>query len=199
MFGFLSQPNYDRGDAVRFFRSISILFLTLMAFGLSGRQAYAQAETTDFVTTYPVTGAPLNIVVETPEQVWFTLPQENAIGTVVVHDAGEYTFTHYEVPTASAEPYNLVYRDGVIWFTERAGNKIGRFDIALLEFREFAIPTAASGPTGIDIAPDGRIWFLESAASKLAVFDPTTEEFIEHFVPFYIVDSRLENIQDCQH
>ncbi len=195
MFRFLLQTNCGRCDVFGLFRSMSILLLAVTALGLSGRHVYAQAETTGFVTTYPVTGAPLNIVVEKPGQVWFTLPQENAIGTVVVQGADEYTFTRYEVPTANAEPYSLVYRDGVIWFTEHAGNKIGRFDIAQLEFREFAIPTAASGPTGIDIAPDGRIWFLESAARKLAVFDPVTEEFIEYFVPFYIVESRLESIR----
>lgn len=176
------------------FRSMLVLLAATSFLFVSALQVFAEAETTGFITTYPVEGSPFNIVVEKTDHAWFTLPEGNAIGTMVVKGVDEYTFTLFEVPTSNAEPYDLAYRDGVIWFTQRAGNKIGKFDVVQLDFHEYEIPTPNSGPTGIDIAPNGRIWFLESAAKKLAVFDPATEGFIEYPIPAYISESRMETI-----
>jgi virginiamycin B lyase len=57
--------------------------------------------------------------------------------------------------------------DGALWFTEQAGNKIGRITTSGT-FTEFAIPTASAGAEGIVAGPDGNLWFTENSAGKIA-------------------------------
>ncbi|HRQ39248.1 MAG TPA: hypothetical protein PLD25_15175 [Chloroflexota bacterium] len=150
-----------------------------------------------FINEYPVpSGHPFNIVVETagpPASVWYTLPDVNAIGHLVVTSTVDYTFTTWTVPTANSEPYDLVY-DGndTIWFTENAGNKIGRLTLSTGNMVEYTVPTANSAPTGIDLSPDGRVWFLERAGNKLAVFNPNTTQFQEF--PYELTAGQLEDM-----
>ncbi len=150
-----------------------------------------------FIHEYPVpAGQPFNIVVETsgpPASVWFTLPDVNMIGHMVVTSTVDYVFTAVPVPTANSEPYDLVY-DGAdtIWFTENAGNKIGRLTLSSGNVVEYNVPTANSEPTGIDLSPDGRVWFLQRAGNKLAVFNPNTTQFQEF--PYELTGGQLEDI-----
>jgi len=46
---------------------------------------------------------------------------------------------------------------------------------------EFPIPTAASQPEGIVMAPDGKIWFTEQAANKIGRVDPANPTAIQDF------------------
>lgn len=150
-----------------------------------------------YINEYPVpTGHPFRIVVETvgpPAIVWFTLPDANAIGRLVVTDTVDYTFTSFSVPTANSEPYALVY-DGnnTIWFTERVGNKIGRLTLTTGNIVEYSVPTANSAPTGIDLSPDGRVWFLQQNGNKLAVFNPGNSQFQEF--PYGLANGQLEDV-----
>ena len=52
--------------------------------------------------------------------------------------------------------------DGNLWFTEYAGNRIGRItpDGIITEFSEGI--TAGAGPVGITVGPDGNLWFTEA-------------------------------------
>jgi len=139
---------------------------------------------------YSIPGAPLNIVIESPGAVWFTMPGASAIGSLVVSPTVQ--FQQYATPTAASEPYDLVYVDGLIWFTERSGNKIGRFDIQTGQFEEYLIPTPNSEPRGIAVANDGKIWFTEWAANQIGRFDPTTSTFTEY--TYETPDAGLEDL-----
>jgi len=68
--------------------------------------------------------------------------------------------------SANAEPYRIVYGGGRVWFTERAGNKIGRIDAATGVVTEFDVPTPNAKPSGIDVLPGNpdTVWFTEAAA-----------------------------------
>jgi streptogramin lyase len=133
---------------------------------------------------------PLNLVAEAAGRVWFTLPDANAIGSLVVSDT--VTITTHLAPTTGSEPYDLVYVDGAIWFTARAGNQIGRFDPQTAAFQVFAVPTANSEPTGIAVAPDGAVWFTQRAGNKIARFDPSTSRFAEY--NYDVLDAQFEDI-----
>src|SRR5205085_1206501 len=65
--------------------------------------------------------------------------------------------------------------DGNLWFTEAAGNQIGRLSLPTHTVTEFAVPTASSSPIGISSGPNGTLWFAESAGNKLGevVASPT--------------------------
>jgi RHS repeat-associated protein len=74
----------------------------------------------------------------------------------------------YTVPTSSSSPFRITPGpgDGNLWFTEQAGNKIGKITTAG-SFTEYTVPTASSSPYGIVAGPDGNVWFTESAKDKV--------------------------------
>ncbi len=76
-------------------------------------------------------------------------------------------FTEYPIPTANSKPAGIaVDANGIIWFTQNAGNNIGQMTLDGL-FTEFPIPTANSQPAGITAHPDGSIWFTETAGNNI--------------------------------
>jgi len=70
-------------------------------------------------------------------------------------------FTEYAVPTANSSPQRLAAGpDGALWFTEGAGNKIGRITTTG-SFTEYPLAKSNSDPQGIVAGPDGALWFTE--------------------------------------
>ena len=70
--------------------------------------------------------------------------------------------TAYPVPTPNGGPAGITAGpDGALWFTERAGNRIGRITTPGA-ITEYPIPTAGARPFGITVGPDGALWFTES-------------------------------------
>ena len=159
--------------------AVWILLCGLVGAGLPAR-ASAEGE---ILSRYPLPAAPFDVAVESSSRVWFTLPEANAIGSLELTGREpvytQYVYTQYPLPTADSEPYRLVVAAGQVWFTQRQGNRIGRLTIADGSLVEYPVPTAASQPTGIDVAPDGRVWFAESAGNRLAVLTPATGTIVE--------------------
>lgn len=138
----------------------------------------AQSNGSAFLREHAIPGAALNIVVEAPGKVWFTLPAANAIGSLVVSPT--VTVTLHTIPTANSQPYDLAYANGVIWFTERAGHKLGRLEIASGAIQEYLIPTAGSAPTGIGVSGGGYVWYTASGSNQIGRFNPNTNSFDEY-------------------
>lgn len=162
----------------------------VLALLLSSRTAMAAP---GVLTEYPIPGQPLNLVVQAPGRVWFTLPESNAIGSLVVTSTLDYKFTQYDAPTAGATPYDLAYDgQGSIWFTEKDGNRIARLTISTGLIQEYPVPTPNSAPTGIAVGPDGVVWFTERDGDKLGRFDPTTETFTEF--PYQVTGGGTEDV-----
>jgi virginiamycin B lyase len=91
-------------------------------------------------------------------------------------------FTEFLVPTPSGFPIGIAAGpDGNVWFTENAGNKIGKLTVAG-RFREFPIPTANSGCYGITAGLDGNLWFTEETFNKIGRITPAGA-FSEFSVP----------------
>lgn len=73
---------------------------------------------------------------------------------------GEARITEYPVPTPASEPAGITRgSDGNLWFTESAGNKIGRITPEGV-ITEFPLRDDAY-PVGITAGPDGALWFTE--------------------------------------
>jgi streptogramin lyase len=161
-------------------RAIAVLLVIwLVPLGTASGQVQMVEGRRPFMREYLLPASPLHIVAETPQRVWFTLPAANAIGSLAVGATAIYT--EYALPTPASEPYNLAIRDGVVWFSQRTGNRIGRLDIATGAIEEFTIPTPASEPTGIAIAPDGRVWFVGRSGNQIGRLDPATGVVEEYF------------------
>jgi streptogramin lyase len=136
-----------------------------------------------YMQTHAITGAALNIVAEAPGRVWFTMPENNAIGRLVVTTT--VSFTEYVLPTANSQPYDLAYADGAVWFTEHTGNKLGRLDVSTGDIEEFPLPTANSEPTGVAISPSGHIWYSGRNSNRLGRYLPSSNTFEEFLFAKY--------------
>src|SRR5919204_152705 len=78
-----------------------------------------------------------------------------AIVTVV---EAQQKFTEISLPHADSGPTTVaIGSDGTVWFTEQAGNRIGRMapDGTI---REFDLPHHGSSPRIITIGPDNNFW-----------------------------------------
>ena len=137
------------------------------------------------IRAHDVPGSPQEIAVESPGRVWFTLPEENAIGLLARADDGSATVTTHPLPNPGSEPYDISVAGGAVWFTERAGNRIGRLDLTTLALREYDLPTAGSEPTSLDalVGTTTQVWYTATGAGRLgrlsigAALEGTFEEF----------------------
>jgi virginiamycin B lyase len=79
----------------------------------------------------------------------------------------------FPIPTAASAPVGIAAgRDGNLWFTERAGNKVAKITPTGV-ITEFPIPTPGAHPTDIAAGPDGNVWFDEATAGKIGRITPT--------------------------
>lgn len=109
--------------------------------------------------------------------IWFALESGNAIGTL--NQSAKYTLLN--LPNAGSGPYGITCGpDGQIWFTEYAGNRIGRFSTANGNFAEFTIPTSGADATAIVLGNDGGLWFTETATGKIGRIDVSTGSIVEY-------------------
>lgn len=131
---------------------------------------------TSTVKTFPLPAAPFDVKVG-GGKIWFTLPEVNKVGSLEILVSGpieQYLYTFYSPPTPNSEPYRLAVDSNDVWFTQRRGNRIGRLSLADSVLTEYEVPTPASEPSGIDVAPDGRVWFVQSKTDKVAFLTPSS-------------------------
>ncbi len=143
--------------------------IALAAVGVLAVVSAADAGDQPLLAEYPVPGRPLHVSVEAPGRIWFTLPDANWIGRLIVTSTVDYAVTTYTIPTANAQPYDLIYAAGFVWFTELQGNRIGRLDPGTGDVVEFEIPTPGSHPAGIDVLTGSplTVWFSEREGNGL--------------------------------
>ena len=72
--------------------------------------------------------------------------------------------------TPGSKPLSIVVRDGVMWFSEAAGDHIGRLTTDGT-ITEFPIPSKGSQPRAMCPHPDGSIWFVQTSANGLCCID----------------------------
>ena len=183
----------------KIFILVVLVLSTVLTFNRSTFALHLQSDRAQApVTQYPIAGKPLNLVVEAPGRLWFTMPDENSIGSLVVDGAGDATFTAYPALTANSEPYDLVYDadNQLIWFSQRSANRIGRLDMATGAITEPVVLETGRRPAGIALAPNGLLWFVESNANKLASYDPSAQMLQEYdYTPFNITgNAELEDV-----
>jgi streptogramin lyase len=83
------------------------------------------------------------------------------------------------IPTAASDPASIARGpDGNLWFTEFAGDRIGRITLQGT-ISEFAIPAGGGSPFGITTGPNGDLWFTEFLSSKIGELNPATGTFVQ--------------------
>jgi len=140
---------------------------------------------------YPIptaSGLPRGITPGPDYAMWFTESASGKIGRITVGGNGTVStipppgvITEYNLPNAAAGPQGIAFGpDGALWFTEMAGNRLGRITLAGA-IAEYDLPSPAALPYGIAVGPDGALWFAESAGQIGRAALPDTPPSITEF------------------
>jgi virginiamycin B lyase len=135
-----------------------------------------------FKVDLPARTGPHNNIVQSNGLVWYS---GNAIGEIIgYYDPKTEEITEIDVPGAR-DPHTLVFDKGEehIFFTVQQGNQVGRLTLADHSIELVDVPTPASRPYGIRIAPDGTPWIVELGSNKLIRLDPETMALTEVELP----------------
>ncbi len=125
----------------------------------------AMAAITEF--PLPTAGAaPAGITAGPDGNLWMAESEASRIARIT--PAG--VVTEFVLPPGR-EPFDLAIAGGLVYFTERAGDRIGRLDPAAPNIQasiaEFVVPGAGSAPTGIAAGADGALWFTQSGGDQI--------------------------------
>lgn len=118
---------------------------------------------------------------------WFTSFRDNGpIGRV----SKDLKLSKFQPPT-DGKPQRLeVDENNIVWFTERTGNKIGRFDPETEAFKEYNLPGPNPSPYAIYIDKQHMIWYSSHEQDTLNRLDPNTGQVIEYPYPHSEVSMR---------
>jgi virginiamycin B lyase len=86
------------------------------------------------------------------------------------------------IQTADSGILDITVYNGLVYFTESRGNKIGRIDPLTGNITEWPVPTADSSPTSI-AASDGLIYFIEAKSHKIGCLNLSTGLITDKLVP----------------
>ncbi len=128
---------------------------------------------------YDVPGTYGNTVGHDGDQ-WFTSFRADGVIARISKDGQLAKFQ----PPTKGKPQRLdLDPDGNVWFSERQGNKIGRFDPKTQTFREFPLPGPEASPYAIGVDRDRMVWYSSHEQDVLGRLDPKTGEVTEYPYP----------------
>ena len=102
---------------------------------------------------------PFDLAIENADSIWFSSPAMRRIGRLTP----SVSFVTWPLlsPTDLKEPYEIVYRNGAIWVTDRAYNRIAMISMDTLTIGEFYGPL--SRPAGIAIGNPNVFWVTQQS------------------------------------
>lgn len=135
---------------------------------------------------YDVAATYGNVVGRNGDQ-WFTSFRADGPIARISADGALKTFN----PPTKGKPQRLqVDTDGVVWFTERQGNRLGSFDPKTEAFKEYPLPGPEASPYAIGIDRDHMVWYSSHEQDTLGRFDPKSGEIIEYPYPHSEISMR---------
>ena len=130
-------------------------------------------------THFDVAGTYGNVVGKNGEQ-WFTVFRDDG---PIVRITKNGVVSKFSPPTKGRPQRLQLDSDGVVWFTERSGAKIGRFDPKTETFKEFPLPGPSPSPYALGIDRNQMIWYASHEQDMLNRLDPKTGEVTEYPFP----------------
>jgi hypothetical protein len=123
----------------------------------------------------PAGSLPREVVLNSVGQPWFAEMGGNRIVKLDPQTWGMWF--PVTVPTANGKPYGIAMEgDVAVWFTERAANKLGRYDARNVTF-EYEVPTPNSSPTGIVVDGNACAWYTAPGANQIGRLCPPLNRF----------------------
>jgi virginiamycin B lyase len=135
---------------------------------------------------YDLGGTYGNVVGQNGDQ-WFTsFVAEGPIARV----SKDGVLSKFHPPTKGKPQRLQVDADGTVWFTERRGGKIGRFDPKTETFKEYPLPGPEPSPYAIGIDRYHMIWYSSHEQDTLGRLDPRSGEVTEYPYPHSEISMR---------
>lgn len=134
---------------------------------------------------------------------WLTL---SGTGQIARFDIVAETLSTFTIPTANSEPSGLavaakviymptvlsallpansepsgiaVAANGLVWFVERAGNRLGRFDPKTSTFSEFDYPRANAKLEDLALDSAGNVWVVATGTNQATKFEVSSARFLD--------------------
>jgi virginiamycin B lyase len=138
------------------------------------------------IAAYNVPGNPRYIAAESPSRIWFTIPDQNLIGRLVVTSTVDYNVVTY--PTTISEPHDIVFAGGFVWYSGRSDSAIGRMNPVNGNTATFPISNPNSQLAGISVLAGSptRVWIADEGAGalvQLVITDTLNYQVIEYPLP----------------
>ncbi len=112
---------------------------------------------------------------------YFTVFGADQIGRV---DAHTKEVTLYKTPTKNSNPRRgELAANGLFWFGEFGGNRIGMFNTKDLSFKEWTPPSPWAFPYNAIADKNGEVWAGSTMTDRLMRLDPRTDKIIEYLMP----------------
>ncbi len=152
-----------------------------------------------FGIEYAVPNGPRNLVEEAPGRIWYTATDAGGIGFLEVTSAPGDPIVRYRTEFyglgEKSYPYDLVYDNGVVWFTLQGVRSLGKIDVVTRDIEVFPLLTVGAAPTGLDVDPNGQLWIAQNNG-RISRFDPVTETFTEFVLTGVLAHAppRIEDI-----
>lgn len=170
-----------------------------------GKIGYFDIKTEQFkIIPLPIKASPIVLETDGDGNVWTALIDQDIL---LKYNPVSEKFQQYKLPTSPAGPAFLARdQNGLIWFVESQGKKIGNIDPNTGKIREFWPKTLLEDPTYLSIDKDGSVLVSDHGAFNVLRFDPYLETFSQvvkvtdpNALPFAIAQDKFENLWIAQH
>ena len=112
---------------------------------------------------------------------YFTVMGREDIGRV---DAKTGKITIYPTPTKDSGPRRAMMNpQGQFWFAENRGDKIGMFDTATAEMREWPLPDPGYFPYCVTSDKNGDVWAVSEFTDSVLHLDPKSGQTVTYLMP----------------
>jgi virginiamycin B lyase len=112
---------------------------------------------------------------------WFTVFRET--NGAIVRISRDGTVSRFAPPTEGKPQRLQIDKEGIVWFSERRGGKIGRFDPKTETFKEYQLPGPEPSPYALGLDRNGMIWYASHEQDTLGRLNPRTGEITEYPFP----------------
>lgn len=149
--------------------------------GVIGRLDPRTGQVREYPLTEPAARGPHTPILDRRNgHLFFTL-QSGHVGRLNI-SSGEMVIR--KTPSDNTYPYGIrLDSQGVPWYVDFRGNRIGSVDPRTMEIKEYPLPSAAARPRRLTITPDDVIWYTDFPRGMLGRFDPKTGEVREWLSP----------------
>jgi len=170
-----------------------------------GKIGHFDTESEQFtIIPLPIKSIPISLETDNDGNVWIALVDQHML---LKYDITSEQFTEHKIPTNPSGPVALTRdQNGMIWFAESQGGKIGVIDPSTSKIQEFTPAEPLKEPFFLLFDKDGTLLISEHTALSIVRFNPYLETFSNvvtvtdpNSLPFAIAPDKFGNLWIAQH